>query len=119
MKRHLFCGVAVVGGMLAYAPAVLAQTEWSSVAKITSGRCGEGAIAQIVERAGTMNIKTFVNGQQSVDLTVALAPDGSGKAQASGQMGLIVFEIPPGQGKRPMKNSQLDGGRCQWVWTPK
>jgi hypothetical protein len=72
----------------------------------------------VVERPGSMNIKTFINGKLSTDFDIVLAPDGSGKAQARGAMGRVVYEVLPGNGKRPMKSSQLDG-TCQWAWTAK
>ena len=117
--RGLIGGVMVMAMALAGAPVALAQAEWSSVAKITNGSCGDGAIAQIVERAGTMNIKTFINGKPNADFDVKLNPDGSGIADSKGQMGRVRFEIAAGSGKRPMKSSQLEDRLCQWAWTPK
>jgi len=32
-------------------------TEWSSVAKITNGSCGDAAVASVNERPGTMHLK--------------------------------------------------------------
>lgn len=113
-----FPAVCVVLMALTLAAEVRAQTPgWSSVAKITNGNCGDGAIAQVVERPGSMNIKLFVGGKQTSEVNVPLAADGSGKADYKGVMGRLVMEVPVGTGKRSLKSSQLDGV-CQWLWAP-
>ncbi len=114
------CGV-IIGLFCAYVPLAAAQpapTQWSSTEKITKGNCGEGAIANVVESAGSMNIKIFIDGKQVVDFHVPLAPDGSGNAEFQGATGLNIMEVAAGTGKRPMKNARLDGA-CLWSWSPK
>jgi hypothetical protein len=114
------CGV-VVGLFCAYVQLAAAQsapTEWSSTEKITNGNCGDGAIADVVESAGSMNIKIFINGKQAADFNVPLASDGSGNAEFEGATGRNIMEVSAGTGKRPMKNARMDGV-CQWSWSPK
>jgi hypothetical protein len=97
MKVLAYWGVTCAVGIAAQSAfAQTAPVEWSSVAKITNGKCGDGATAQIVERNATMNIKTFIRGKKISDFDVALASDGSGKARVSDIVGRQVFEIPPG-----------------------
>lgn len=50
----------------------------------------------MAERAGTVNIKTFIRGNQSADFNVNLNPDGSGMADSKGAMGRVRFEIAAG-----------------------
>jgi hypothetical protein len=116
LKRAAFCGL----GFLSIA--ALAQTpaaEWSSVAKITNGTCGEGSVAHITERPGNMRLRlVYRNGQQYAEFDVALAADGSGKAEFTGAAGAATkLDVSSGAGKRPMKTSQVIG-ICQWLWTP-
>lgn len=94
-----------------------APVKWTSLAKLVNGRCGEGAIAEISETPGKMSIRTSVNGKLLTSFEVALAADGSGRADTKGENGRMIFEISPGKGKRGMKNSQVDG-TCQWQWIP-
>lgn len=112
----------IVGGFSGtHSPSAFAQApaaEWASVAKIINGNCRDGAIAQVVERAGVLSIKFFINGQQSNEIRVPLAADGSGKGDFKGVYGRHVIEVSAGIGKRPMKQSQLDGS-CQWSYMPK
>lgn len=92
---------------------------WSSVAKIANGNCGDGAVAQVTERAGTMNVKlTYPNGSQYADISVTLAADGSGRAEFQGYQGLTLLEISAGSGKRTM-TSKSTVGICQWTWAPR
>jgi hypothetical protein len=123
LRRDLFCGVAIVGVMLAYAPTAFAQAEWSSVARRTNGQCGETggerAVANVTERPGTMHLKlVYPNGKQYADFDMALAANGSGKAELKGAFGPTIVEVPVGTGKRPFKTAQAKG-ICQWLWTPK
>jgi hypothetical protein len=117
MERHLFCGVAFVGVMLACAPAALAQAEWSSIAKIVKGTCADKAIAQVRERPGSMQVKLSANGRQYAEIDLKLAADGSGRSEFPGSLGLILLEVSAGTGKRSMKTTQVKG-LCQWLWTP-
>jgi hypothetical protein len=94
-------------------------SEWSSVAKITKGSCADGAVASVNERPGSMHLKlAFPNGKQYAEFDVAIAADGSGKAQFQGSIGATVMEVPAGKGERPLKTTQVQG-ICQWLWTPK
>jgi hypothetical protein len=99
----------------------LAQTpsEWTSSAKISNGTCSDGATAQVSERAGSMRMTlAAANGSQFAQFEIALATDGSGKAEYRGTTGALTrLEVPEGSGKRAMKSFQVDGP-CQWVWTP-
>jgi hypothetical protein len=120
VKAIRLCGGVIVGLFCAYAPFAAAQStpaEWSSNEKVINGNCGDGAIAHVVERAGSMNIKIFIDGKRAADFNVALAPDGSGKAEFEGATGRNVMEVSAGVGKRPMKNARMDGA-CQWSWSP-
>ncbi len=115
------CYGVVVGSFCAYVPLAAAQSasaEWSSVEKNMAGNCEDGAIAHVVERAGSLNIKIFIDGKQAADFNVPLASDGSGKAEFKGATGPNIVEISAGTGKRPMKNARIDGS-CQWSWSPK
>lgn len=107
------CGVA--------AQTALAQTpsEWTSTAKISSGTCPDGAVAKISEQSGSMRMTlSAANGTQFAQFEVALAGDGSGKAEYRGTTGVPTrLEVPAGSGKRAMRSHQVDGP-CQWVWTP-
>jgi hypothetical protein len=121
MKAIGHCGGVIVGLFCAYAPLAAAQStpaEWSSTEKIINGNCGDGAIAHVVERAGSMNIKIFIDGKRAADFNVPLASDGSGKAEFEGATGPNIMEVSAGAGKRPMKNARMDG-LCQWSWSPK
>ena len=110
--------VALALGTSSQAFAQAAAVEWSSVAKITNGNCGDGAIAQVVEVADGLNIKTSVNGKQTGDFKVTLAPDGSGSVERTTMNGRTILEVPAGKGKRLFRTRQLEG-TCQWTWSPK
>lgn len=110
----------VVAILLAFAmlQSASAQTvEWSTSAKLSNGSCGEGVLAQVVERDGSMNIKSYLRGKQVSEVNIALNPDGSGKGTATGAAGRVIWEVPAGGGKRHLKTSQMDGA-CQWTWAP-
>jgi hypothetical protein len=110
----------IVALFCAYVPLAAAQpaaTEWSSTEKIVKGNCGEGAIAHVVESAGSLHIKIFIDDKQAADFNVPLASDGSGKAEFAGATGRNIMEVSAGTGKRPMKNARMDGA-CQWSWSP-
>jgi hypothetical protein len=119
---RLFCGV-VTGLLWTHSQPAFAQAaavEWSSVAKITNGTCGDNATAHVSERLGKMHLRlVYPNGQQYAEFDIALAADGSGKTEFKGNAGApTILEVPAGTGKRPMKTSQVTG-ICQWAWTPK
>jgi hypothetical protein len=121
MKAIRLCDGVIAGLFCAYAPLAAAQsspTEWSSTEKIIKGNCGEGAIAHVVERAGSMNIEIFIDGKRAADFEVPLASDGSGKAEFEGATGRNIMEVSAGVGKRPMQNARMDGA-CQWSWSPR
>ncbi len=112
------CGV-IAGLFCASVQLAVAQpvtTHWSSSEKITRGNCGEGAIADVVESAGSLHIRIFIDGRQAADFGVPLEADGSGKAEFAGATGRNIMEVAAGSGKRPMKNARLDGA-CQWSWS--
>ncbi len=115
--HRLVCALTV---MTVLAPLASAQAPvtWTSSAKVINGNCSEGAIAEIVETPGKMSVRTSFNGKLLTSFEVVLKPDGSGRADTKGENGRMIFEIPPGTGKRGMKNSQVDG-TCQWQWIPK
>lgn len=116
----------IAGLFLAHVPGAAAQpapaqplpAQWSSIERITKGNCGEGAVAVVVEGAGLLNIRIFIDGKQVAHFDVPLAPDGSGTAEFPGATGPNIMEIPAGTGKRPMRNARLDGA-CQWSWSPR
>jgi hypothetical protein len=115
----------MVGGMVGLLSALAlrvsaqpAAMEWTSVSKLISGNCADGTRAQVVERDGKIVVKTTVLGRQADAFTIPLAANGSGKAAFQGAAyGRHVFEVSAGKGKRPMKQSQLDGP-CQWSYVP-
>jgi hypothetical protein len=116
--RQIICILTTV---TAFASAASAQTpvQWTSTAKVINGNCTGGATAEISETPGKMSVKTLsVAGKLLTSFEVVLKADGSGRADTTGANGRMIFEIPPGVGKRGMKNSQVDG-TCQWQWTPK
>ncbi|MCX7366001.1 MAG: hypothetical protein NTV97_29860 [Alphaproteobacteria bacterium] len=107
--------------LCAHVPSVAAQQppmQWSSLEKITRGSCGEGAIADVIESAGRLNIRIVIDGKQVAHFDVPLAPDGSGTAEFPGATGRNVMVIPAGTGRRPMTNARLDGA-CEWSWSPR
>ena len=109
---------ALVWACTPLAVAQPASVAWSSVERITKGNCGEGAIADVIESPGKLNIRIVIDGKQTAHFDVTLAADGSGTAPFAGATGPNVMEIPAGTGKRPMKNFRLDG-TCQWSWSPR
>ena len=119
-KRFAVC--ATVAWLLsAYSPlfAETEATQWSSVAWTTSGTCADGAVATVSERAGKMHLKLALpNGKQYAEFDVALAENGSGKAQFEGSIGPTNMEVPAGSGSRPLKTAQVQGV-CQWLWVPR
>jgi hypothetical protein len=113
-QMHRF--VAFVGTTAIVASSALAQTavQWTSVAKRINGNCQDGAVAEVSELPGKMNVKIFIEGKQNSQFDVPLHADGSGSVQYKTSTGRrLIAEIPPGKGKRSMKLSQLDT-TCQW-----
>jgi hypothetical protein len=101
-------------GNLANAQSGLVQ--WTSRAKIVTGTCGDSADVGVVEQPGSMNLKFTRNGKQYTEVTLKLAPDGSGTTDFAGAFGPTTLEVPPGHGKRPLKTSQRSRVFCEWVW---
>ena len=70
------------------------------------------------EQSGSMRLTLVNYGTQFAQFDVALAPDGSGRAEYIGTTGAPTrMEIPAGLGKRILRSARLDG-TCQWVWEP-
>jgi hypothetical protein len=116
-KAQLIFAVAAFA-LLPTKPSIAqSRSEWSGVAKQTNGNCGDGALAHVTESTGKMNVRFFINGKQTSEVTVPLKPDGSGTASWKGQLGRQTIEVQPGTGKRTMKSAQLDG-TCAWTWRP-
>jgi len=109
----------LVGLLLTGPVPVLAQAtlEWSPVFTTTNAACGEGLSAHVVQAAGTLTMTFFFNGKKASEISIALAADGSGKAEVSGIAGRLMYEVTAGTGKRLIKSSQV-GGVCQWSWMP-
>ena len=119
--RSRFTTLISCGLSWTYAPLAVAQpasVAWSSVERITKGDCGEGAIADVIESPGKLNVRISIDGRQVAHFDVPLAADGSGTAEFAGATGGNIMEIPAGTGKRPMRNFRLDG-TCQWSWSPR
>lgn len=111
-------GLLLTGLLLTGPIPVLAQTlEWSTVATTSGAACGEGFSAHVVQVPGTLTMTFFFNGKKASEVSIVLAADGSGKAEASGIAGRLVHEVTAGTGKRLIKSSQV-GGVCQWSWMP-
>ena len=110
----LLTGLPLIGPVPVRAQATL---EWSTVATTTSAACGEGFSARVVQAPGTLTMTFFFNGKKTSEVSIVLAADGSGKAEASGIAGRLVHEVTAGTGKRLIKSSQV-GGVCQWSWMP-
>ena len=117
--KQIFCVmIAAILVMSAADSFAQATIEWTSPAKIVNGGCGDGVVAQVIQRGSTLNMKGFLNGKQVSEVNVTLGPDGSGKANMTGAGGRVILEVSPGTGKRLMKSSQVDGP-CQWTWIPR
>jgi hypothetical protein len=112
-------GLLLAGLPLTGPAPVLAQAtlEWSTVARTTSAACGEGFSARVVQVPGTLTMTFFFNGKKTSEVSIMLAADGSGKAEASGIAGRLIHEVTAGTGKRLIKSSQV-GGVCRWSWMP-
>lgn len=115
----LLAGLLLTGLLLTGPVPTLAQAtlEWSTVATTTSAACGEGFSARVVEAPGTLTMTFFFNGKKTSEVSIMLAADGSGKAEASGIAGRLVHEVTAGTGKRLIESSQV-GGVCRWSWMP-
>src|SRR4051812_13837117 len=120
MRKTALAGMTVSLLLAMHAARAQAPVEWSSVAKITNGRCPDNATAFVSERPGTMHLRlVFPDGKQYAEFDMPLGADGSGKIQMTGASGVqVLYEVPAGKGKRPMKSSQVTG-ICQYAWTPK
>ena len=120
IKRYAATTFVLISMCSSLALAQPLTAEWSSVAKIANGNCGDGSTASITEKAGSLHLKlVYPNGKQYAEFDVALGADGSGKAQFKGNAGAdVLLEVPAGKGKRPMKTTEVRGV-CQWNWTPK
>jgi hypothetical protein len=117
MKRWGLAGIAAA----AFAGAALAQApvEWSAVAKITDGSCGDGALVQVSEQPKLMRLKfSRPGGGTFTQVELVLGADGAGRIEFPGNTGLTRLEVPAGTGKRPLTTRQVSGP-CQWQWTPK
>ena len=123
MNPKLAKGFAVGAALLlsGYSP-LFAQTdatEWTSVAWTTSGTCADGAVATVSERDTKMHVTLALpNGRQYAEFDVALAPDGTGKAQFQGSIGPTTMEVAAGSGKRSLKTTEVQG-ICRWLWVPR
>ena len=120
MRAFKFGAGLLLTGLLPTGPLpVLAEAtlEWSTVATTTSATCGEGFSARVVQAPGTLTMTFFFNGKKASEVSIMLAADGSGKAEASGIAGRLMHEVSAGTGKRLIKSSQV-GGVCQWSWMP-
>lgn len=110
--------VGLLSALALQASAQPAAIEWTSVSKLINGNCADGTRAQVVERDGTIVMKTTILGRQADAFTIPLSANGSGRAAFQGAAyGRHVIEVPAGKGKRPIKQSQLDGP-CQWSYAP-
>ena len=111
------CGLVAATTVAAHT-AFAQGSEWTSVARISNGTCLDGAIARIIERPGTLQLKlAHAAGPQFAEFEVALAADGSGRAEFKGSDGSPTrLEVPAGAGKRTLKSAQINGP-CQWTWT--
>jgi len=93
-------------------------SEWTSVSALSHGSCSNEALARISEQPGSMRLILVAGRTQFAQFEVALAADGSGRAEYRGNTGEPNrIEIPAGTGKRILRSTRLDGG-CQWVWEP-
>ena len=110
----LLTGFLLMGPVPVRAQATL---EWSTVATTSSATCGEGFSARVVQAPGTLTMTFFFNGKKASEVSIMLAADGSGKAEASGIAGRLIHEVTAGTGKRLIKSFQV-GGVCQWSWMP-
>jgi len=122
LAERLPCAAVVMGAglLLASAHLLSAQTmtlQWSSVAKTTNPACGEGLRADVVQGPGTMTLTFSLDGKRATEVRIALATDGSGRAETTGIAGRVLHEVAAGTGKRPIRSSQVEGV-CQWLWMP-
>jgi hypothetical protein len=122
LAGRLPCAAGAIGAglLLASAHVLSAQTtdlRWSSTAKTTNPACGEGLSADVVERHGTLTFTFFLDGTRATEVRIALATDGSGRAETTGIAGRVLHEVAAGTGKRPIRSSQVEGV-CQWLWMP-
>ena len=121
--RRVLC-VVVVGLLSALSlevwaqPAATQAIQWTAVSKLVSGSCADGTGAQVVERDGKIVMKTTVLGRTVDTFTIPLEANGSGRAgYQAAPYGRQVIEVSAGKGKRPIKQSQMDGP-CQWSYVP-
>jgi hypothetical protein len=80
-QMHRF--MAIVGATAIVASSAFAQTavQWTSVAKRINGNCQDGAVAEVRELPGKMNVKIFIEGRQNSQFDGPLLADGSGSIQ--------------------------------------
>ena len=110
--------VALLSALSLRVSAQSAAIEFTSVSKLVSGNCADGMRAQVVERDGKIVMKTTILGRASDAFTIPLAANGSGRATYQGAAyGRHVLEVSAGKGKRPIKQTQMDGP-CQWSYVP-
>ena len=110
-------GFAVIFFAIAWSAVAQAPQTWTANAKTAYGTCGEGVTVDVSEVPGRMHLKFLIFGKPYSEFDLALAPDGSGRAEFGAMTGLYIVEMAPGSGKRAMKTTQVNGN-CQWDWTP-
>ncbi|MFO1162520.1 MAG: hypothetical protein U1E60_27040 [Reyranellaceae bacterium] len=120
IDHRVWCVVVVglLGAPSLPAGAQPAAIEWTAVSKLVSGNCSDGTRAQMVERDGKIVMKTSVLGRVVDTFTIPIEANGSGRAAyQAAPHGRQLFEVAAGKGKRPLRQSQMDGP-CQWSYVP-
>lgn len=115
MRSHAVWTAAILA--LSFPAVAQAPVQWTAIAKKTAGNCGDGAKASVTEMPQALQVKLFYpNGTQYADFQVALAADGTGKAEFRGnQNNPTLMDVTAGKGKRELRTTQLAAG-CRWSW---